>query len=154
MADPIKKRASMRNFGITTFKFNRWSVELPEEHSLEDVMEPTYWVDIASQVMGHDKAAPKGRGDVIEIRKLDTGLYAELIVTEVGNGFLKVRQLLRDQPAVPEVSEGSPLKTKWNVGKRSHDVVRAADGQVMASGFQTKEKAIEWIEDHLRKMAA
>lgn len=154
MADTIKRRASMRNFGLSSFKFNRWSVELPEEHSLEDALEPTFWVDIAPQVMGHDKAAPKGRGDVIEVRKLDTGLYAELIITEVGNGFLKVRQLLRDQPAVAEIAEGSPLKTKWNVGKRLHDVVRAADGQVMATGFQTKEKAIEWIDDHLRKMAA
>ena len=154
MAEPTKRRASMRNFGLTSFKFNRWSVELPEEHELEHALEPSFWVDIASQVMGHDKANPKGRGDVIEVRKLDTGLYAELIITEVGNGFLKVRQLLRDQPVIPEIAEDCPLKTKWNVGKRMHDVIRAADGQVMASGFQSKDKAIAWIEDHLRKMAA
>lgn len=153
MSDP-KRRISARNFGLTSYRFNRWSAELTEEQSLEDAMKPEFWVDLASQVMGHDKASPKGRGDVIEVRKLDTGLYAELIVTEVGNGFLKVRQLLRDQPDIPDVAETSPLKIKWNVGKRMHDVVRTADNQVMQSGFQSKEKAIEWIEDHLRKMAA
>lgn len=154
MAEPIKRRASMRNFGMTSFKFNRWSVELPEEHSLEDALEPSFWVDIAGQVIGHDPANPKGRGDVIEVRKLDTGLYAELIITEVGRGFLKVRQLLRDQPDVPEVAENSPLIVKWNPGRKCHEVKRAADGQLMQSGFQTKANAIAWIEDHLNKMAA
>jgi hypothetical protein len=35
-----------------------------------------------------------------------------------------------------------------------HDVIRKADGQVLAAGFQSKDKAIEWIDDHMRKMAA
>jgi hypothetical protein len=153
MSDP-KRRMSARNFGISTFKFNRWSAELTEEQSLEDALKPEFWVDLASQVMGHDPANPKGRGDIIEVRKLDTGLYAELIITEVNKAYLKVRMQHKDQPAVAEVAEGSPLTTKWNVGKRTHDVIRKADGQVLASGFQAKEKAIEWIEDHLRKMAA
>jgi hypothetical protein len=153
MNDP-KRRMSARNFGISTFKFNRWSAELTEDQSLEDALKPEFWVDLASQVMGHDAANPKGRGDIIEVRKLDTGLYAELIVTEVNKGFLKVRLQHKDQPAIAEVSEGSPLTTKWNVGKRMHDVIRKADGQVLAAGFQSKDKAIEWIDDHLRKMAA
>jgi hypothetical protein len=153
MSDP-KRRMSARNFGISTFKFNRWSAELTEEQSLEDALKPEFWVDLAPQVIGHDPTNLKGRGDIIELRKLDTGLYAELIITEVNKAYLKVRLQHKDQPPVAEVSEASPLATKWNVGKRMHDVIRKADGQVLAAGFQSKEKAIEWIDDHLRKMAA
>lgn len=150
----LKRRLGGNAFGLVSFKFNRWSAELAEDQTLEDALEPEFWRDLADKVMGHDRTNPKGRGDIIEVRKMDTGLYAELIITEVGPGFLKVRQLVRDEPEVAKLPDDCPLQTKWNPGKKVHDVIRKADNQVMASGFQTKPKAHAWIVDHLKKMAA
>jgi hypothetical protein len=152
VAKPQPVRISDRAFGVAEFKFRRWSAELTEEQSIEDALKPEFWANQADKLMGHDPANPKGRGDIIEIRKLDTGLYAELIVRSIGKGFIRCDVIRAQEPDAAVEAEDAPLKTKWNVGKRMHDVVRD-DGQVMAGNFQTKELAVAWINDHLGKMA-
>lgn len=143
-----------RNFGELSFKFRRWSAELSEDQTIEDALSPEFWKNIATALVGYDKAHPKGRGDIIEVRKPDTGLYAELIVTEVGRGFVRVRPIKAYEPPKVEAAAASPLTTKWNIGNKTHDVIRKSDGQVMATNFQTKESAVKWIDDHLFKMKA
>lgn len=153
MTETAKPKFAERSFGVASFKYNRWSLDLAEAHTLEDALNDTsLWSNIVNQIAGHDKT--KGRGDVVEVRKADTGLYAELLIVEIGPGYVKAEPIRAYEPKVPEVPEGVPFVTKWNVGKRTHDVVRKADGQVMVGGFQTKVKAIEWITDHMSKMAA
>ena len=155
MTDDVKPaRALDRSFGLVEFKFRRWSVELEENQTLDDTLDPKFWTNQAAKIMGHTENDPKGRGDIIEVRKMDSGLYAELFVTEVGKGFIKVVLVRAAEAPKVDVPEGSPLTTKWNVGKRSHDVVRVSDNQVMATGFQTKPSAVSWINDHMKAMAA
>lgn len=143
-----------RSFGLAEFKRRRWFAELTEEQTVEQAMEQTFWRHQAEQIVGHEKSIPRGRGDIIELYKADTGEYAELLITEIGPGFVKTR-LIRDAKA-PEVTvpESNPFTTKWNVGKRAHDVVRKSDNAVMASGFQSKPSAMDWIDNHLKAMAA
>lgn len=150
----VQKRQLDKNFGIATLKFNRWSAELDEAQTLDDALTPTFWSGQAEKLMGHDKANPRGRGDIIEIRKLDTGLYAELLVVEIGKGFIKTELVRRAEPEAVTVPDDSPLTTRWNVGKRAHDVIRRSDNEVMARDFQTKAAALEWITKHLTAMAA
>ena len=102
--------------------------------------------------MGHDKAHPKGRGDIIEVRKPDPGLYAELLVTEVGTGFVRVRPIKAYEPAQVDVKSESPMTTKWNFGKKVHEVIRKSDGAVMAGNFQSKESAVAWIENYMKML--
>ena len=147
-----KPMLSDRNFGAVGYKFNRWQAELDEHQTLEDAMRPQFWSAQAEKIMGQDKS--RGRGDIIEVRKLSEGMYAELLVTEVGGGFIKVALLRKLEPEQIEVAEDSPLKPRWNVGKRSFDVIREADKKVISAGFQTKATAAAWIEDHMRKLAA
>lgn len=151
MTEPTKAaKLADRNFGVASFKFNRWSAELDETQTLDDALLPAFWANLSAQIMGHDKT--RGRGDIIEVRKRDTGLYAELIVTEIGPGYVKVEPIRAYEPKVTEVPDDVPFITRWNVGKRLHEVLRKADNQVMTGGFQSKEKAVEWIADHMAKM--
>lgn len=151
---PIKRRMLSKSFGVASFKFNRWSAELDETQSLEDALEERFWSDQSAQIMGHDKTNPKGRGDIIEIRKLDTGLFAELLVTAIGAGFVRVSLLRKQEPAAVAIPEGVPFTTKWNVGRRGHEVIRKGDNAVMAGPFQTKDEAAAWIVTHMKAMAA
>lgn len=155
-AAPVKPAARMltKNFGVSSYRYNRWSADLDETQTLEDALQPRFWIDQSALLMGHDKANPKGRGDIIEVRKPDTGLYAELLVMEIGIGFIKVQLIARAEGKDPPIPENSPLTPKWNPGKRAHDVIRKDTNQVMASGFQSKEAAAQWIVDHLKAMAA
>ena len=150
---PIARKLLNKNFGVETFKFNRWSAELDETQTLDDAMRPEFFAEQAALLMGHTLNTPKGVGDIIVVRKLDTGDYWELIVREIGKGYIKTQLIAECKPVAVAVPEGA-LTTKWNVGKLQHEVIRKDNKTVMASGFQTKEKAAQWIAEHLRAMAA
>lgn len=149
---PIKRRILDRNFGVSTFKFNRWSAELEEAETLDDALDPTFWATQVGKLMGHDKT--KGRGDIIEVRKADTGLYAELLVTEIGVGFIKVKLIARAGDEAVALPKDAAFTTRWNPGKKTHEVIRRHDNTVMVGGFQSKLAAADWIADHLKAMAA
>lgn len=151
---PVKRRLLARNFGPAAFRYNRWCADLEDGQSIDEVMEGAFWVDQAPHLMGHDEKNPKGIGDIIEVRQRSTGLYAEFIVREIGKGFIKVERLRMAEPAPVVIAENAPLTTRWNVGKSSHEVIRQSDKQVMATGFQTRARAAEWIADHLKAMGA
>lgn len=143
-----------KNFGVASFRYNRWSADLDESQTLDDALVPEFWANSADKIMGHDKANPKGRGDIIEVRKLDTGLYAELIVMEVGRGYVVTRLIRTYEPPAATTVANAPLDVRWNAGKKTHEVFRVSDKQLMSGGFQTREKAQAWIADHMKAMAA
>lgn len=151
---PARRQAFAKEFALESFRFNTWSAELDETQTLADALDPRFWAHQAAKIMGQDKSNPRGRGDLIIVRKADTSLYAKLLVVEVGAGFIKVELVEKAEPAVVELADKSPLATRWNAGKKSHDVIRASDKAVMAGGFQTKASAAKWIEDHIAAMAA
>lgn len=146
-----KQRPLTADFGLAQFKSNRWRCDLREGQKIEDVLDPSFWANQADEIM---RPLHKGRGDIIEVWKLDTCEFAELIVVETGKGF--VRTVLLRAESVPDVNvaDVSPLTTRWNVGVRAHEVIRRADGVVMQQGFQTKAAAVAWIADHAAKVAA
>jgi len=155
MADNSPKRRLMDSrFAVASFRYNRWSADLDETQTLEDALEPSFWSSAVDKIMGHDKLNPKGIGDIIEVRKRDTALFAELMVLEVGPGFIKVDLIRKYEPPAVPVIEDAPFTTKWNVGRRAHEVIRKGDHQVMASGFQSKDGAAAWIAKHMTAIAA
>lgn len=153
-ADTRATRLHDKGFGVASFKFNRWSCELDVNQTLDDALRPEFWANVAGKIVGHDQANPKGIGDIIEIRKRDTALFAEVIIVAIGAGHVRVAPLRAFVP--PDVSEpeGAPLTTRYNIGRRCHEVIRKDDKTVMASGFQLKEDAVGWINTHLKAMAA
>lgn len=151
---PIRGRMLDKNFklDLSGFVFNRWSALLEEQQTIEDALDAKFWTDQVGKIMGHDKT--RGRGDIIELRKLSTGLYAELIILEIAVGFVRVGLVRASEPEQVAIAEDSPLTTRWNVGARSHEVIRVSDKAVLQGGFQTKASAAAWIADHVAKMAA
>ncbi len=147
-----KQRPLTKDFGLATFKANRWRCNLGEGQTIQDARDPAFWTNQADEIMRPDH---KGRGDIIEVWKADTCELAELLVVEVGKGY--VRTVLLREASVSEVliPDDSTLTTKWNPGLKTHQVARKADGVIVhQAGFQTKASALAWISDHIAKVAA
>ncbi len=135
------------DFAETAVHHNRWSAHLSEGFTLEDVTKEVFWANIA----------PKLRpGDIIEIRKNDNSLYAELYVRACDAAWANV-SVMGDHPMGPAddvVPANVPFDVKWTAGKQCFEVIRRLDRQVVHSGFALRERAVEWIRDHLKAMAA
>lgn len=153
-AAPLKRRLMERQAAVASFKYNTWAVDLDEAQSLDDVMDSHFWASIAEKIMGQDKTAPKGWGDLIQIRKRDTEQFLEVMVVSIGKGFVKVVPLRGYEPKAVSEPETAPLTTRWNPGKKCREVIRKSDKMLMASNFQTQEEAVAWIADHMKAMAA
>jgi hypothetical protein len=148
-----------RNFELASFRYNTWCLDLQENETLEDALDPVAWANLCDKVMGFDKVNPKGRGDIIEVRKADTSLFARLLIVEARPGYIKTSLIEKQEPPAATIPDSVPYVTRWNVGKRLHEVLRKADNYVMSvpnGGFQTKESAVDWIAQQvsLTKTAA
>lgn len=153
MTAPRQSRMHSKNFGQEEFKFRTWSAVLEETQTLEDALNPRFWIDQASQLMGFDKTNVMGRGDTIIVRKHDMTERWVLQVVEIGTGFIKAVLIAEGGLKDPVLPEASPLEWKWNAGRKAYDVIRK-DGFVLSSGHQTKDAAKAWIMDHTKAMAA
>lgn len=143
---------------ISGFVSNIWRVDLPESQTFEHCLEPTFWMHVVSNVAGHNKEKPNGVGDKISVFKRDTMEMRSYMIAGIGSGFIKLIEAERYAgPASAEVAPDSPLTTRWNVGKRGHEVIRQEGTgivTVLAGPYQSKETAVEWINNHLKAMAA
>lgn len=144
------KQLADRHFGLEQFKYQRWAAELDESTTLDDARDPRFWAGQASKMMGYD--GRKGRGDIIVVRKPDSGLYAELLVTEVGPGFVRTVVVFEAEPEAVDLPAKCPLETRWSAGKGLHEVIRRADKHLMHPGFPTKVAAVTWIVAHLASL--
>jgi hypothetical protein len=143
------KKFADRNFGLAEFKRNVWHLKLEEAETFDDALNGPSWANLVDKIIGHDKS--RGPGDRIEVWKPDTGAFGEMIISEIGPGYVRANFIRAYEPKAVEIPDDVPFVTRWNVGKRMHEVMRRADNQVMAGGFQSKDKAIEWITDHMAK---
>lgn len=141
-------------FGLESFKYNNWAYDLEEPFTFEDVMNPAFWSTLAPKLMGHDRTNPRGRGDTITVRELRTNTYRKFLVIEIGTGFVKLIPMEGARPADVEAPAKSALTTRWNNSKKMHEVIRKDDGEVLASDFQQKQGAIDWIAKNAPTMAA
>lgn len=143
---------------LSGFVSNIWRADLPETQSFDDCLDPTFWMHVVDKVAGENKTNPRGIGDEVSVFKRDTMAKRKYMIVGIGSGFIRLAEIERvEVPVGEELSEKSPLKVKWNPGKKGHEVRRVeAEGSytVLAGPFQTRTQAIDWINDHLAKMAA
>lgn len=153
-----KLAAAAFRLDMSGFCSNIFRVDLPEHQSFDDCLDPTFWMHVVTKVAGDNKENLRGVGDKIVVFKRDTMSLREYMISGIGEGFIKLIEAAKyDSPVAPELPATSPLQTRWNVGKRGHEVIReeaAGIVTVMAGPFQTKPEAVGWINDHLKKMAA
>lgn len=149
---PMSPKILDRDFGLEETFNRRWAVNLNPQQSLDDVMRPEFFAHVTGKVRGHDKKS--GIGDILVVRQVNTGLYAELIITEIGDTFLHCKPLRMVEPEKIDIPDEVPFTTRWNVGLRCHEVLRKMDNAVMAGDFQTRTAAKAWIDNHMKAMAA
>lgn len=135
-------------FGGAEFCYATFSATLPEGHTIEDVLQPEYWVHVAGKLGKNTYTnEPDKTGAIIEIRTVDHAFYARLYVRAVQERGLIV-QLIEGPVLLGQKQVTSAgYETSWNVGKRGFDIIRKSDRAIVAdaSKIKTKEQAQAWI---------
>lgn len=151
-SDGAPRRTRLQSFGLEEQRYRTWSADLTPDQTLDDVFNPLFWATHAEKIMGHD--LKKGIGDLINIRQRSSGLLAQVIVLEVGKGFLKCGLVENGRYQPPEITipEDSPLTLRWNDTERAWHVVNKRDMSVMRGPFQSKGSAADWLVKHLASM--
>jgi len=126
-------------------RHNRWSATIPEDHTLEDLMNPRYWSAAALMFR---------RGDIIEVRTDDEAYFGEFIVLDCSRIHAALKELrwvdLSDTEKVSIDSE--TYEYKWKGPHLRHCVLRKSDGEVVLQEQATKQACVDWIAG--RKKAA
>lgn len=122
---------------------NNWNVNLSLQNDITDVERPDFWKHVAHKMKS---------GDLITLTVDDHSFVGEAYVRSV-NPEVKI-QILRLHKLGAIVETGDTFEIFWNIGSKSHDVRRRATKQTIKGGFGTREAAAEWLEAHIKQMAA
>lgn len=134
-------------FGLAESKRQDWVVDAEEGHTVEQVLDPMYWAHVAARLAQYDR---------IEVR-VDTGEWMlDLIVIQAGRNFARVHVAARYD--FTGAAEGAPReaikhRVEWKGTHKKFCVIRNADSALLQEGFQTKELAAEWMNNHERVTA-
>lgn len=123
-----------------------WVANAEEGTTIQDVMEPSYWAHIASELRPYDH---------IEVR-LDTGEWvAEVLVVSQGLNWAKVHLLHKHDLTMSTEAPPDSQKhiVKWRGPQKKFSVVRIADGSILQECME-KEMAEDWLRKHERTVAA
>lgn len=148
---PFRQRLRGR-IHVRGFLHQEYEFDLEQTQSIADALDPTFYKDHVRAIMGEDPLKPKGRGSLIHVFKPDTGQYAKLLITEIGPGYVRTIPVEQASPEQIDLPAGAPFVTRWNSGKRGHEVLRKADNALMAGPFQTMSAAAAWVVQHMTAM--
>ena len=147
------------SFKVSEFARARFDAMLPADWDYEDALNPSFWSYIASTLgKNHYTNGQDLTGAFIDLATEDHAFYAHLYVRKIlKEGGLIVQCIgpsvdPHTGKAMPiDLATGGPWAGRkfaivWNADKRGFDVVRKADGEVVADGaqFHTAELAIAW----------
>ena len=110
-----------------------------------DVLEPEYWVHIASRLRPFDR---------IEVVPEDGSYFAELFVQDAGRLWAKVVE--PRFVSFETIEKNDPLngyEIKWR-GSAKWGVVRLSDNTAMKDGFSSKGEAEKYIRAHVKALAS
>lgn len=137
--------------------FTRRQAFLPDGHTIQNALEPTYWRDHVANLIGEGQVYRRGAGgDTIELFQKSTRGRWLLQVDEIGPGLMRCSLIMTlREPDLCELPEGSPYITRWNEGKGGHEILRRGDNYLMGAGpFQTLPGAIAWIRTDMAARSA
>ena len=119
------------------------------EQTLDDVLTPEYWTHVAKLLRPSDE---------IVVNAADRSWRAELLVRDTSRTAASVALISHakfDTPAAPlQAEEGSGLAPNWGGPTWKWRAIRVADGETIKHGFQSKNDAIQWIQNHVKAQAA
>ncbi len=123
-----------------------WEFELPADRAIEEALDPLAWAHIGLKLRPHDtiRLIPQAGRDFIQ-----------LLVLEAGRGYAKVK-LLHHIPMDAPVDEAEPtaeLSVKWVSPQTKWGVIRNSDKVRLKDGFENRQDAQRWADDHLASLA-
>lgn len=140
-----------RDFKLIEYEYARFSARLPVGVSFQEVLKPEFWVQIVHLLRKNTITnEPDRSGAIIEIRTEDHAFYAELYVRAVQEKGLIVGVLKEPVYFGLDEVRSDRFETRWNVGKRCHEVVRKSDKNVVQTDLPTKEAAKAWIDTTMK----
>ena len=136
-------------FDVTEAHFERFSLKLPPEHELEDLLVPNYWGNVTNRLKA---------GSFIDVRAQDGSFYAEYYVHEVHPQYAIVEQtrlITFDKVKATRESHGKEsYKPVWKGPTWLWCVMRASDGAVVEKGYQSEKAAAARIKEITATKAA
>lgn len=152
MAEPLTRIKKARENELFTpgYDCGIWTHVMRDGIVFEDVLKPEYWTSLSGKIGVNTRFNP-----LVAVVNDEHTFFALLYVRSVQQNQVFVEPILG--PFVygeVETEEDRTLMPKWNVGARHWQVIRKSDRQVVKEGFGVKEQAVEWIDTHLKSVAA
>lgn len=125
-----------------------WVVTAEEGTTVDDVLDPSYWVHLAGQLTPYDR---------IEVR-VDTGEFLlELLVKQSGRNWAQVA-LLHHHDLVGDVTTGAAIgdefEVLWKGPLLKWCAIRKSDKQILEQKMASKEAGLAWITSYERTILA
>lgn len=142
MIDPAR-------FSLTEQKNNDWTMVVEESTTVENLLNPAFFANIASQLRPYDRIRVS----------IDTDeWYADLLVVQCGRNWARVAVLRHldftssDEQASEAVSEDrlSEYKIQYRGPHLKFSVIRKSDNQVLKESMPSKAEAEFWLTNHLK----
>jgi hypothetical protein len=117
-------------------------VVAPDSHTLDDMLDPVYWVGVASLF----EKLPFPR---IEVINASGTLFTEFLVLASGKGTAKVA-LLRQIPLDREpAGSADEFNVEFKGPQRKWSIIRKSNNAYEKEGFASKDDAKDWLDANL-----
>lgn len=140
LAHILPETAARRSYWVT----------VPVGTRPDDLCKPEYWKHVVADM----KMRPN---DCLKAISADGSWYAEYLVRSIGTMAANVKKLhawsLVDESLSTE-TESHYVKFIGPNSATRYGVFRKSDDEEIKRGFQTPEEATEWMNEHLRPVAA
>ena len=145
MAKLLEKSLVQAEFARQLFR-----VTPPVGTNLDDMLEPSYWANVAMKFNPHD---------LIEVVPEDGAFYARLFVLSVQKLSLKVEKLEYVEFNTSSKAESGKVleqfESKWGGASAKWRIHRKSDNAPVSSdSFQSKEDAEDWLGKNIKTLAA
>jgi hypothetical protein len=148
---PDKKRdvsAIPQSMGLAEAKRRDFVLDVPEEHSRTDLLDPSYWAHVARDLAPFDR---------IEARAETGEWFSELVVVSAGRNFAIVRELshfdMTGQATASAPVEMHRHAVQWK-GSRKFCVVRLSDKAIISEGHHARHDADSALIEYENRIAA
>jgi hypothetical protein len=153
MADAAKKVEEKKPVqGITRIRFstadakrNIFQALCAPEATLEDVLEPSYFNNVISDIKAFDR---------IECLSETGAWWAELLVVYKMGGQMRLavlRELTIEQPELPTTKLDN-FEINWGGPAHKYRVINTKTKKVIKMGFGTRDEALAWTQQHIRNL--
>jgi len=143
--DNTKKRLHMGRIKAAAQVRRKFYVDLPAGTKPEDVMGPDFFVHYTRDMQPLD---------LLEMMTEDgawEGLFRVMFVSKVDVKLSKI-YLVKHDDAKPEEVETDVYAVRWRGPAAKHGVIRKDTGEVVKDRFGTKEEAMSFLSEHLKKV--